>query len=193
MKLISQSVRPTQMIRTFSKKSKLHLFKTLTTTSNNRIFSNRISSVVASERTFRKESISSFQPNPLLKYRQFSDDTPNNDEKDGIDLSKFTKEVDIKLPELVDDHKAKIVKWHKQEGDIIKPNDTICDIETELFTFEYQVEDECLGVMKEIVLVEGEETSKADSTICIILHVEDHKHEEEPSGKDESVSDKKEN
>ena len=93
--------------------------------------------------------------------------------KDDItNISNYTKEVTVTLPELVDNSKAKIVKWYKNEGDIIHPDETICDIETEMFTFGMDVDDECIGIMKEILLPEGVETSDSGLPICIILHEE---------------------
>jgi len=103
------------------------------------------------------------------------DDAENKADKkapEEIDLSEFTKEVKIEMPELVEGSKAKVVKWYKEEGDIVHPEDTICDIETEMFTFGMDVDDECIGVMKEILLLEGEEHDSS-KPICIILHKEE--------------------
>lgn len=94
--------------------------------------------------------------------------------KKNIDLTKFTKEITIKLPDLVDvGQRAKIIKWYKQPGDIIDPDETICDVETDMFTFGMDVDDECIGVMKEILLQENEETKESHVPICIILHEDD--------------------
>ena len=129
-------------------------------------------------------SSSQQQVHSQFQYRPFSDDssdstsTNTKNPKQEIDLSKFTKTIEVKLPELVEDNKAKIVQWYKKEGDIINPNETICDIETELFTFGYAVEDECLGLMKEIILKEGEETNDMHTPICIILHEDDGENDD---------------
>lgn len=198
MKLVSQCIRSSRTIRSYSgQRNHSNCKKTLTATNaKNRIFSNRAllagmnttTGIINTENVY----LPSFQSS-VLNHRQFSDEASdkNDSGKENIDISKFTKEIEIKLPDLVEEHKAKIVKWYKQEGDIIQPNDTICDIETELFTFEYQVEDECLGLMKEILLHEGEETNDIDSPICIVLHEEEEETPEKES--DDDHGDKKEN
>jgi len=104
--------------------------------------------------------------------------------QNNIDLTKYTKEIKVKIPELVENQTIKIVKWYKQPGDIIYPDDTICDIETELFTFGMDVDDECLGVMKEIILEEGRETNDSHTPLCIILH-EDEKTGDDGETKNE--------
>ncbi len=120
-------------------------------------------------------------------HRRFSDETTSTtSSSEEMDLSKFTKEIEIKLPELVEDNGAKIVKWYKGAGEIIKPGDTICDIETDMFTFEYDIEDECIGVMKEIILKEGEKTNDPHSPICIILHEPEEVEEKEEEAKKEN-------
>lgn len=130
---------------------------------------------------------------PLRLIRPFSDDTATKtssendarEEEKEIDFSNYTKEIQVTLPELVEENGAgaKIVKWYKGEGEIIHPGDTICDIETDLFTFEYDIGDECIGVMKEILLKEGEKTDDSNAPICVILHEEDEVKDE----KDEEV------
>ncbi len=107
------------------------------------------------------------------------DETEKKTEKaaEEIDLSKFTKEIKIEMPEIVEGATAKVVKWYKEEGDIVYPDDTICDIETEMFTFGMDVGDECIGIMKEIVFAEGVEIHDSSSPICIILHEENEEQE----------------
>jgi biotin carboxyl carrier protein len=84
----------------------------------------------------------------------------------------YTQKVVIEMPDVGDIHaKGKILKWYKQEGDIVRPDDTICDIETDLFTFGMDVEDENEGIMKEILVKEGDEESlKPGTPICTIMH-----------------------
>lgn len=83
----------------------------------------------------------------------------------------YTEKITIELPDVGDIHaKGKILKWYKQQGDIVRPNDTICDIETDLFTFGMDVEDENEGIMKEILVPEGEEGLKPGTPICTIMH-----------------------
>eukprot|EP00557_Chaetoceros_sp_GSL56_P006837 CAMPEP_0176497288 /NCGR_PEP_ID=MMETSP0200_2-20121128/11642_1 /TAXON_ID=947934 /ORGANISM="Chaetoceros sp., Strain GSL56" /LENGTH=157 /DNA_ID=CAMNT_0017895287 /DNA_START=331 /DNA_END=804 /DNA_ORIENTATION=+ len=94
-------------------------------------------------------------------------------EKQTIDnQDEYTQKVVIEMPDIGDMHaKGKISKWYKQEGDIVRPNDTICDIETDLFTFGMDVEDENEGIMKEILVQEGDEESlKPGTPICTIMH-----------------------
>ena len=107
------------------------------------------------------------------------DEVRNEEIPTDLDISKFTKEVKIDMPEIIDGQStAKLVKWYKNEGDIIHPDETICDIETDMFTFGMDLDDECYAVMKEILLKEGEETSELHKPLCIILHEEEEKEEE---------------
>jgi len=102
-------------------------------------------------------------------------------EKDTIDVSKFTHEIHVEMPEIVEG-KCKILKWYKSPGDIVHPDDTICDIQTSMFTFGMDVEDECLGIMKEILVEEDVEVEGSGVRICTILHEEqggDKKEEKE--------------
>lgn len=95
-----------------------------------------------------------------------------------LDISKFTKEMKIEMPEILDGQStAKLVKWYKSEGDIICKDETICDIETDMFTFGMDLDDEGYAIMKEILLKEGEETSEQNTPICIVLHEEEKKEE----------------
>jgi len=55
-----------------------------------------------------------------------------SDLNDGIDRSKFFHEVEVEMPDVADDMAGEIVKWHKKRGDLIKYEDVICDIKTEV-------------------------------------------------------------
>jgi hypothetical protein len=112
--------------------------------------------------------------------RNFSDDKKSTEEtkldaepaestENEINLADYTREISVTLPDL-EESKGKIVTWYKEEGDIIYPNDTICDIETDLFTFGMDVEDEKEGIMKEILIPAGEEKHDPGTPICTILH-----------------------
>lgn len=45
---------------------------------------------------------------------------------------------------------GKIVKWLKQEGDVIQPGDVICDIETDKAVVSFEVDDE--GILAKILV-----------------------------------------
>lgn len=88
-----------------------------------------------------------------------------------INIEEYTQELIIELPDVGDDNtRGKVIKWYKQEGDVVHPNDTICDIETSLFTFGMDVEDESEGIMKEILVQEGDEEYLPGTAICKIMH-----------------------
>ena len=87
-----------------------------------------------------------------------------------INLAEYTQKITIELPDL-GGGKGKVLKWYKKEGDVVRFDDTICDIQTELFTFGMDVEDENEGIMEEILVKEGEDAWLQPGTpICTILH-----------------------
>ena len=97
-----------------------------------------------------------------------ADASPSNNT---INHEEYTQELIIELPDVGDDKASgKVIQWYKAEGDIVHPNDTICDIETDLFTFGMDVEDENEGIMKEILVQEGEGGHTPGTPICIIMH-----------------------
>ena len=96
-------------------------------------------------------------------------DEPSSAQTAEINLEEYTDEIEVKLPGF-EDKKGKIVRWYHKEGDVVQPNDTICDIETELFTFGMDIEDEGAGVMKQILVPAGEEEIDPGTPICIMLH-----------------------
>ena len=115
-------------------------------------------------------------------------DTTTNTPPPTIDISKYTKEIIIKLPDFIEQGQtAKVSKWYKQSGDIIYPDDTICDIETELFTFSMDVDDECLGIMKEILLEESVEATESHVPLCIILHPAEEEKDAEKKDQEEGT------
>jgi len=132
-------------------------------------------------------SLQSQNTNSTTSNRRFLSSNESNKEeeeakskenKPHIDVSKFTHEIHIEMPAIVEGKsKSKILKWYKMPGDIVHPNDTICDIETELFSFGMDVEDECLGIMKEILVKEGEDVEGTGVHICTILHEEEAEKE----------------
>lgn len=88
-----------------------------------------------------------------------------------FDASLYKDPVVIRVPEIGDDGgiKPSVKKWYKTVGDIVKPDDVLCDIETSLFTFSMVADDECDGIVGEIHALEGEELEDNDP-ICTVLH-----------------------
>jgi hypothetical protein len=98
-------------------------------------------------------------------------DTSTSASASEINIEDYTQELIIPLPDVgADNLSGKVVKWYKAEGDIVRPNDTICDIQTDLFTFGMDVEDENEGIMKSILVQVGEEGHKPGTPLCIIMH-----------------------
>lgn len=86
-----------------------------------------------------------------------------------INIDDYNIEIKVEMPDL-GETKGKILRWYKKEGDIIRHDETICDIETEMFTFGMDVEDENEGIMKEILVKEGGGFVKPGTPICSIMH-----------------------
>ena len=86
-----------------------------------------------------------------------------------INMSEYTEELTIELPDLgeVEGH---VAKWHKKVGDRIHGDKNLCDIETELFTFGMDAEDASNGILKEILVQEGEKDVTPGTPICTIIH-----------------------
>ena len=62
--------------------------------------------------------------------------------------------VDIRMPALSPTmEKGNLARWHKKEGDKVKPGDVIAEIETDKATMEYEAIDE--GTLARIVVPEG--------------------------------------
>lgn len=101
-----------------------------------------------------------------------SNDAPEAEASDGvIDPEEYTREVSVSMPDTDGNNsKGRIVKWYFEEGDLIDANDTICDIETDLFTFGMDIEEENGGILKEILVPVGEEKYDPGTPICIIMH-----------------------
>ena len=93
--------------------------------------------------------------------------------------SDYTVPIVIKMPDVLDsdeEHNT-IEKWYKEPGDVIKPNDLLCDIATPAFTFGMVTEDEEDAIMGEIHVPEGD-MARDDAAICTIYHMPDEKSEE---------------
>ncbi|KAL7524080.1 hypothetical protein ACHAWF_000810, partial [Thalassiosira exigua] len=85
-----------------------------------------------------------------------------------IDRSRFTNEVKVQFPEVGDDSAGLgvIEKWYKAKGDIIKRDEVICDIRTNLFTFGMLTDDDYDSIMEEILVPEESEPINPLTIIC---------------------------
>ncbi len=93
---------------------------------------------------------------------------------DDIDKSLFTEEIKIKMPDM-GEGEGKILEWYKEEGDVVKRGDVLCDIETADFTFGMETDDEQLGIMGSILVPAPSEMIPDGKTICIVLHKPNHR------------------
>mmetsp|Transcript_1875 Transcript_1875/g.3346 ORF Transcript_1875/g.3346 Transcript_1875/m.3346 type:complete len:238 (+) Transcript_1875:234-947(+) len=110
-----------------------------------------------------------------------------SDLNDGIDRSKFVHEVDVEMPDVADDMAGEIVKWHKKRGDLIKYEDVICDIKTELVTFGLMAGDSFDSYMGEILIPVGSKDSdwvQPGDILCKTYHEEHVKEKEKEDLKD---------
>lgn len=115
---------------------------------------------------------------------------------DGEGTSEFTHPIKLKMPDLLantGDDIARVVKWHKKEGDFINNGDNICDVETNAFVFTMDSDDKETTLLGEICVpampdgelpsseegdtIEGEDSEKYivkhGTTLCVILHKSD--------------------
>mmetsp|Transcript_6809 Transcript_6809/g.12137 ORF Transcript_6809/g.12137 Transcript_6809/m.12137 type:complete len:229 (-) Transcript_6809:133-819(-) len=109
----------------------------------------------------------------------------NDDAAKDIDRSKFTHEVKVEMPDVGDDTEGIIDRWFKEEGDIIKPGDVICDIRTKLFTFGMMTDDDYHSIMGEILIPANSDPIKPNTVICKTLN-EGGSNEAEEAEEDES-------
>ena len=63
-----------------------------------------------------------------------------------------------------------IQKWFKKEGDLIKRDEVICDIRTELFTFGMLTDDAYDSIMGKILIPEEAEPIEPGTVICTTLN-----------------------
>jgi hypothetical protein len=68
-----------------------------------------------------------------------------------VDPSLFTEEIKIRMPDMGEGI-GRVVKWYKEEGDVVQREDVLCDIETPDFTFGMEIDDEELGIIGTYVL-----------------------------------------
>jgi hypothetical protein len=88
-----------------------------------------------------------------------------------IDRSQFGKVVEIVMPDLGDNDNndvyvenqlgekdnstAKVLRWHKQVGDIIERGGRLCDLETSRFVITLEMDDDVIGIVEEIGVPAG--------------------------------------
>lgn len=107
--------------------------------------------------------------------KQTNGDSSAEDEEEGggSDRSEFKYEVKIRMPEVGEDQEGVIEKWYKEEGDLIKNGDTICDIKTEMFTFGMVTDDDDESIMGEIMIAENSDPFADGTVICTTFHKTD--------------------
>lgn len=106
--------------------------------------------------------------------RYFSGEKDDSDDGNIIDRSKFTNKVEVEMPNVGDDEDGLgvIQKWYKKEGDVVKRDEVICDIRTELFTFGMLTDDDYDSIMGEILIPEESEPVKPGTVICTTLNAQ---------------------
>jgi pyruvate/2-oxoglutarate dehydrogenase complex dihydrolipoamide acyltransferase (E2) component len=99
------------------------------------------------------------------------------DAKDGgaADASRFTSVVEVRMPDMRVGDGAKggggrILRWYKGEGDAVRYQDLLCDVETSDFTFGMQCEDEYDQVVGRILVEAPSGPVPAGEVICTLLH-----------------------
>jgi hypothetical protein len=99
----------------------------------------------------------------------------SDNKNDGVDRSHYTIEVEVRMPDM-GMGSGKILEWYKKEGDVVKRDEVICDIETPDFTFGMESEDEHDAIMGKI-LVEAPSGNVADNdVICTMFYPEKSKN-----------------
>ena len=87
------------------------------------------------------------------------------------DRSEYTVAIDIQMPDMLDHSDLNVLqKWYIQEGDIVRRNDILCDIETPDFTFGLVCEDEFDSIVQEISVPAGPEPVPDGKVICVLVH-----------------------
>ena len=66
--------------------------------------------------------------------------------------------------------KGRVLKWYKNEGDVILPEDALCDIETPDFVFGLETDDEYPTIMGEILVKAPSKEVDDDEILCYLLH-----------------------
>lgn len=160
-----------------AKEMKYSVYKIINQQSNNSLWINFDNN--------RHRFFSTDKPSPpegkevTFEHRPASDDDDDDvvaksetAEEAGVDISTFTHKIETVMPDLESD--GKVEKWYKNEGDIIRRGDVICDIELEQFSFAMESDDEGMTIMGEIHVPAGEdETVSPGTPLCTILHESD--------------------
>lgn len=80
---------------------------------------------------------------------------------------------------------GRILKWYKKEGDVVRWEDLLCDIETPQFSYGMETEDEEDAIMGEILVEAPSGKIKENELICYLLHQEKKKEEKGSEVKEE--------
>jgi pyruvate/2-oxoglutarate dehydrogenase complex dihydrolipoamide acyltransferase (E2) component len=96
-------------------------------------------------------------------------DDESKTQEEELDRSKYTEEILVRMPDM-GEGEGKILKWYKQEGDIVRRGDILCDIETPDFSFGMELDDEHPGILGKIVVEAPSDPIKDEEVICILLH-----------------------
>jgi Biotin-requiring enzyme len=108
---------------------------------------------------------------PADKDNGANSDKEDEEGKTVIDMSEFPIKVELRMPDM-GMGSGKILEWYKQEGDLVKTDDVICDIETPDFTFGMESEDDYDTVMGEIIVQAPSGPVKDNDVICTMYHPE---------------------
>jgi pyruvate/2-oxoglutarate dehydrogenase complex dihydrolipoamide acyltransferase (E2) component len=94
---------------------------------------------------------------------------PQHPDDESIDRSRFTTAVEVKMPDM-GSPSNKILRWHKAEGDVVRTDDVLCDIETPDFVFGMECEDDGLQIMGSILVEAPSGAVPVNQVICTLLH-----------------------
>ena len=87
------------------------------------------------------------------------------------DRNSYTVSVTVNMPDMDQADDNKIERWYRSPGDIVKPNDVLCDITTPTFTFGMVTDDDFDAIMGDILVPSGETVADFEP-ICTLLHPE---------------------
>jgi pyruvate/2-oxoglutarate dehydrogenase complex dihydrolipoamide acyltransferase (E2) component len=96
---------------------------------------------------------------------------------------RFTEPQPIKMP--TDLGQGKVLKWYKREGDVIKYDDIILDIDTEDFSFGLTHDEEDEVLIHQIV-AQVDDVVKEGDVLCIVMRT---KSKDEPDADKENKRD----